>query len=73
MLRLLLSSPVDRLELTLLNVDGRPLYSQELRGLVAGRNERKLNLNARNLLPGVYFIRVSGWKDGTFKMVKVLK
>lgn len=73
MLRLLLSKPVERLEVTLLNVDGRPLYSQELRGLTEGKNERKLNVNARSLLPGVYFIRVSGWKDGTFKMIKVVK
>lgn len=73
MLRLLLSRSVERLEITLLNVNGRRLYSQELRALVKGKNERKLNVNARSLTPGIYFIRISGWKDGTFKMIKLLK
>jgi predicted esterase len=73
MLRFLLEKPVDRLVASLLDNSGRILLSQEFRGLTSGKNERKFNINGRNLVQGVYFIRITGWSNGTSKIIRVVK
>jgi hypothetical protein len=73
-LRFSLNKPVvERLLVTLIDNTGRPLFSQELRELFQGTNERKLNVNGNSLTPGIYFIRVTGWKDEPAKIIRVVK
>lgn len=73
LLRLSLHEAADRLVATVLNSDGGVVYSEELRWLTKGENERKMGFNPNLLPPGVYFIKVFGWKDGTTKVIKVIK
>lgn len=73
MLRLSLKNPAEKLIVTLIDNNGRPLFSQELRDLLKGKNERKLNFRGEGLTPGIYFIRITGWKDGYSKMIKIVK
>ncbi|MCO5234793.1 MAG: fibronectin type III domain-containing protein [Chitinophagaceae bacterium] len=72
-LRFSLDKPADKLNVSILDNNGRPVYSQELRDLRSGRNDRKLNFNGNKLVSGIYFIRVSGWRDGNLRVVKIIK
>ncbi len=70
-----LSKPVAKLLVSVVDLSGRTIFTQEMDNLPQGSSVQPLNLNA-NLPTGTYFLLVQGLPDGksvSLPMVKLPK
>ncbi|HRP37299.1 MAG TPA: T9SS type A sorting domain-containing protein, partial [Candidatus Dojkabacteria bacterium] len=73
LLRIHLTKSVEKVVASIIDNNGRRIYSQELNGLIKGNNHRKLNIDGNSLMPGVYFVRLTGDDGEVLNVVKIVK
>lgn len=68
-----LPGKTERLNISVIDVNGKTILIKELRNLPSGNSRERLGLNVDKLLPGIYLLRVEDVNNRTVKTIRFIK
>jgi hypothetical protein len=72
-LRLSMNKAADKIGILVTDVTGKTIFTKELTQVPGGTTLHPLGINSKSLLPGVYFVKITGLPDGKSKTIRLVK